>query len=334
MEATLRLVQAYLAEVLGSPPGIARLWAGSGLPFFVLDSLDLWELPILGERVVLAIDKRPGSLSPAEIANRVKKVRAKAGLTLYAAPTMTFDERRRLIEHKVPFVVPGNQLYLPDLGIDLREHFRRRAEEAETSRMSPATQAVLIRHLLRRFYPEDDTPSDWRVSPTVRELGYTGMTGSRAVNELVELGLATVVRQGRSIYLRFPQGEGSQVWQDAKPFMRSPVLRTRWVREVPKDLEPHLRVAGEALLAKLTLLAEPDRAVYAVTREQWDAEEARHIVTRPEPGDTEVQIWSYSPSLMNNSADVDPLSLIVSMQDATDERVRMAVKDLEDKLLW
>jgi hypothetical protein len=32
-----------------------------------------------------------------------------------------------LIEQKVSFIVPGNQLYLPDLGLDLREYFRQRA---------------------------------------------------------------------------------------------------------------------------------------------------------------------------------------------------------------
>ncbi len=30
------------------------------------------------------------------------------------------------IAQKVPFIVPGNQLYLPDLGLDLREYFRQR----------------------------------------------------------------------------------------------------------------------------------------------------------------------------------------------------------------
>ena len=40
---------------------------------------------------------------------------------------MASYERKRLIEQKVPSIVPGNQLYLPDLGLDLREYFRRRA---------------------------------------------------------------------------------------------------------------------------------------------------------------------------------------------------------------
>ena len=45
---------------------------------------------------------------------------------VYVTGALASYERKRLIEQKVPFMVPGNQLYLPDLGIDLREYFRQR----------------------------------------------------------------------------------------------------------------------------------------------------------------------------------------------------------------
>lgn len=56
------------------------------------------------------------------------------------AATLACCERKRLIEQKVPLLVPGNQLYLPDLGIDLREYFRKPPTAPDTAR-SPATQA-------------------------------------------------------------------------------------------------------------------------------------------------------------------------------------------------
>jgi hypothetical protein len=62
---------------------------------------------------------------------------------VYVTGTLASYERKRLIEHKVAFLVPGNQLYLPDLGIDLREYFRRPPAAADTA-LSPATQAMLI----------------------------------------------------------------------------------------------------------------------------------------------------------------------------------------------
>jgi len=40
---------------------------------------------------------------------------------VYVRTRMTAFNRKRLIEQKVPFIVPGNQMYLPTLAIDLRE---------------------------------------------------------------------------------------------------------------------------------------------------------------------------------------------------------------------
>ena len=56
-------------------------------------------------------------------------------------------QRKRLIDHRVPFIVPGNQLYLPSFGMDLREFYRKLHETPET--FSPAAQVVLLYLLLR-----------------------------------------------------------------------------------------------------------------------------------------------------------------------------------------
>ena len=60
---------------------------------------------------------------------------------VYVTRTFAPYECKRLIEQKVPFLVPGNQRYLPDLGIDLREHFRKPTVAAHTA-LSPATRFI------------------------------------------------------------------------------------------------------------------------------------------------------------------------------------------------
>ncbi|MCK7468892.1 MAG: hypothetical protein MZU91_12730 [Desulfosudis oleivorans] len=67
-------------------------------------------------------------------AARLDKLRQLAGMpVVYVTRTLASYERKRLIEQKVPFLVPGNQLYLPDLGIDLREYFRKPTIAAQTA---------------------------------------------------------------------------------------------------------------------------------------------------------------------------------------------------------
>lgn len=52
-------------------------------------------------------------------------------------------ERRYLIEQKISFLALGNQLYLVELGIDLREYFHRK-KPAPIRALNPATQAMLL----------------------------------------------------------------------------------------------------------------------------------------------------------------------------------------------
>jgi hypothetical protein len=64
------------------------------------------------------------------------------GFIIYAQSTLSSYNRKPLLEHAIPFIIPGNQMYLPHLGIDLREHFRKLHKKDRT--FSPATQAVII----------------------------------------------------------------------------------------------------------------------------------------------------------------------------------------------
>jgi hypothetical protein len=140
-------VQAYLHETLGITPRV-RAWPGADkLPYFMQDAFEVRELKLLDRQLLLALDKRPDGPNkpgPANVRGQMDKLRQLAGMpVVYVTGTLASYERKRLIEHKVAFLVPGNQLYLPDLGIDLREYFRRPPAAADTA-LSPATQAMLI----------------------------------------------------------------------------------------------------------------------------------------------------------------------------------------------
>ena len=161
-------VHAYLHETLGIAPKV-RAWPGAGkLPYFLQDAFDVRELKLLDRQILLAIDKRPDKPGLANVRGQMDKLRQLAGMpVVYVTGTLASYERKRLIEQKVPFLVPGNQLYLPDLGIDLREYFRKPPAAPDTA-LSPATQAMLITVLLRRPWR-----AEWQPAEVVSELGYT-----------------------------------------------------------------------------------------------------------------------------------------------------------------
>lgn len=323
-------VQLYLHEVLGVAVRGVKPWTDAdALPYFLRDAFEFSEIELLGQPIVLAEGRADPNTPLSDIRTWIAKVSATAGQpAVYVTDALASYERKRLIAHKVPFIVPGNQLYLPDLGIDLREYFRQRAPAVDA--LSPSAQAMLIYALLRQ--PWD---ADWQPAEAASALGYTAMTLSRAVKELVAAGLATVHAAGRSRVLRM-QGAPGEVWEQAKPLLRTPVRSTVWVDGGTLPANAVGRPAGLSALARLSMLAEPRWPVYALTSAEWKAATEAGVRELPEaaPGAQEWQVWCYSPALAPQAMTVDPLSLTLSLQDSTDERVQSALDELKGHFPW
>lgn len=323
-------VLRYLHEVLGiDAPGVEP-WTGAGqLPYFLQDAFQFCELELLGQPVILAMAAADARTSLSEIRLWVSKVGALAGHpVVYVTDALPSYDRRRLIEQKVPFIVPGNQLYLPDLGLDLREHFRQRATPTEA--LSPSAQAMLISALLHQPWQ-----SDWQPSSVAAVLGYTPMTVSRAVKELTGTGLATAYTVGRSRWLKM-EHPPEQIWERAKPMLRTPVKRVAWVAACVDVRYRPTRMAGLSALARHSMLTEPRWPVYAMAATDWKVATEAGIQELPEPeaGAQQWQLWSYSPALMWDTDIVDPLSLTLSLQDSADDRVQLALDELKGLLPW
>lgn len=321
----------YLKEVLGiESPGVKPWVRANELPYFIRDIFQFSELELLGQPVVLAIARAEVKQSLSEVKVWLGKVMTLAGHpAVYVTNALASYERRRLIVQKVPFIVPGNQLYLPDLGLDLREYFRQRAPATEAA-LSPSAQAMLITALLRQPWQPD-----WQPSRIATQLGYTPMTQSRAVKELTAAGLATAHTVGRSCWLRM-ELPPDQVWERAKPALRTPVRRTFWVAANGFVAHRPSRLAGLSALSRYTMLAEPKWPVFALTAADWKAATAAGVRELPEPeaGTQEWQLWSYSPALLPDANMVDPLSLTLSLQENADDRIQLALDQLKGQLPW
>ena len=321
----------YLQEVLGiEAPGVKPWARANELPYFLRDAFQFSELELLGQPVVLAIGRADAKQSLREVRTWLDKVKSLAGHpAVYVTDALASYDRRRLIEQKVPFIVPGNQLYLPDLGLDLREYFRQRAPAMEAA-LSPSAQAMLITALLRQPWQ-----SDWQPSKVAVALGYTRMTLSRAVKELTAAGLATAYTVGRSRWLRM-ELPPEQTWERAKPALRTPVRRTVWVAARGIVAHRPSRFAGLSALAHYSMLTEPKWPVYAMTAADWKAATDAGVRELPEPeaGAQEWQLWSYSPALVPDTNMVDPLSLTLSLQENADDRIQLALDELKGQLPW
>ncbi len=322
-------VQVYLHEALGADARIRRWGGAQKLPYFLQDAFDLHELQLRDKQILLASGRKERLPALSTLRAQLDKLAHIAERpVVFATSTLASYERKRLVEQKIPFVVPGNQLYLPDLGIDFREYFRQ-PKEAVTA-FTPATQAIFIAALLRREWEGELRPAE-----AIAELGYTAMTLSRAIRELTAAGLVVASREGRARGVRVNHPP-AQAWEHAAPFLRSPVKRAIWVdyRGRAKGLHPLL--AGLSALASYSMLAEPEHPVYALGPVQWKIAQDAGVkaLPVPQPDASLWQVWSYTPSLMKRAAKVDPLSLTLSLQGEQDDRVQQALDELRGQFPW
>ncbi|MFN0055197.1 MAG: MarR family transcriptional regulator [Planctomycetales bacterium] len=273
------------------------------------------------------VDRGEEPPPPATIRKKMDQVQPKwQGELIYVCQQVASHQRKRLIEQRVPFIVPGNQLYLPMLGIDLREHFRRQRQKS--LKVKPATQALVL-HLLLHDDDSLRTPVDF-----AERLGYTKMTMSRALDELEAEQLCDVTREGRERRLRLKEGR-KQLWESVLPLLQAPTQQRYYLR-----LHPDQKLgitAGLTALASYSMLAAPHTPTIAVSHKNWHVSRQspdRRIVHPDDPDATEVEVWSYDPTLFAKHGIADRLSLYLSLRENSDERVQLSLKEMMEDVTW
>lgn len=331
MTALDAAIRTYLTEVLPLREVEVRPFADTGaLPYFLRDAYDMRELTLGRRRLVLALQRDAERTPLARVRTQIQKIAAATGMpVVYVPPTLASYERKRLIEQHVPFLVPGNQLYLPDLGVDLREHFRKPQQQTDEA-LSPSAQAIVIAALLNRpWRPEHAAPE------LAGRLGYTPMTWSRASREIAATGVAALHTVGRARNLRFLQGP-KETWERIRSRLRSPVKRIA-IATPPNEQRNTLAThAGLSALAAQTMLAEPQTACYAFDAAGWQAARDAGWSEQlgADSGTVEVQVWAYRTDIAERGPNVDPLSLWLSLQGTDDERVQAALDELMEAISW
>lgn len=317
----------YLKETLDIDAR-PKQWLGTGsLPIFLRNMYIFFEVRILGMHCLVMATKDKTEQTPTTIQKHMLQVRKKwHHEVIYVQQKVTAYNRKRLIQHKIPFVVPLNQMYLPFLGIDLREHFKN-IRETEAS-FSPSTQVVVLYYLSQN--------SQLRLTPKTLagELGYSIMTMTRALDELDGTGLGTIAMEGRERVLRFNQNK-KQVWETALERLRSPVKKKLWIKTHSNKLLG--MKAGLSALAHYSNMAEPANPVLALGGKQWKKVHATDGVMTldiAESNATELEVWSYSPKLFANKGVVDRFSLFLSMRADNDERVQSALESMMEHVEW
>ncbi|MCS7466136.1 hypothetical protein NZK35_05540 [Stieleria sp. ICT_E10.1] len=336
MENSGEHLRRYFDDVLGLQISLEP-WPGvSRLPLVFRNRYRLFVSRLLGSDCLFMMDQKVGRTASNirrhmdivqekwQAANEPGESDHDPQLVIYVADAAGSDERLRLIEQKIPFVIPGNQMYLPMLGMDLREHFRR--VQQPVTKFSPSTQAAVILLLV------ETEPRAYDAVALAERLNYSKMTVSRAFNELLSLELDLIQTDGRARVLRH-SGSRRDLWTTCLSLMETPVRH----RQKVTGGEVSGIIAGLPALATRSMLAKPANQCLAVTTEQWsEIKERSDLKPTPmeDPDAIEIEMWGYDPALFASAGVCDPFSLYLSLKDETDERVEGALEEMMEAIEW
>jgi DNA-binding HxlR family transcriptional regulator len=324
MKAMGNDISSYVNQVIGQAIKIKPWPDTAALPVFLRTTYSFYSTTIISHPCLLIIDKAREENPPTVIKKHLEQIgKAWSGSIIYVRQSISSYARKRLIEHKIPFIVPGNQLYIPDLGFDLREHMNKLRSAPES--LSPSAQVLVLYALNNRFY--DPFTADL----FVKRIGYTTMTFSRVLNELQSIGLAVVTSKGKKCFLEFSE-KGRGLWDLALPYLSSPVKKEALSR-LSGTLLKKAKDSGLSALSSYSMLSKPPVPAVALCEEDVSSHKPTEIPFEEE-GVYRTEVWKYDPNLLSDGNRVDRLSLFLSLRDNMDERVQSALEKMLEEMKW
>lgn len=326
MQHSVQSLETYLCETLHTPVRLERWRQAATLPAYLTGRYDFFDGTVGSVHILFLQSTEEPVPSAAKKHERALQANW-TGPVAFAFERIAPRTRQRMISEGLSFVVTGNQVYLPALGVNLRERYQTRVQT--TDRLRPSAQ-VLFLHVLANPSPASNTPSG-----LARRLGYTAMAMGQALNQLEDAKLVNVHKEGRERLFELA-GEPDDLWQQAQPLLASPINRRRYLVGVAPSVRKGL-AAGLSALSTYSALAEPTVTAVALgkvgARTLLDARGAEELPTADE-AELEVEVWSYEPGLLSEGPAVDRLSLYLSLRDDTDERIHSALDEMMRGVRW
>ena len=288
----------------------------SKLPLYITGAYELRTGALFGRNICFAFVDKDAECTPLQYSQRALALEQMTGLLpVFVMESLVSYNAHRLTKHRVNFIVPGKQLFLPSLLIDLG---KTQKETTETETIPATAQLIILYHLEVALLHE-------KTGKEIAGLiGASTANVTRAIKWLTSRGLVEFVGN-KAKHLRFVQS-GKTLWMTACELLRSPVLKT-----VYTDNEPQGLICGQNALSEYGMLLEANHKMVAIGPKEYRAIKQS---TDPTHGENEVQVWMYNPGNLAKVFLVDKLSLYLSLRDSSDERVQKELKSLIEEMTW
>jgi phosphoribosylformylglycinamidine (FGAM) synthase PurS component len=340
MEHKMKKTLKYIEETMGIQPTatpIAKTYLDR-LPMYIHETFRLYRTDLFNTEIILAELKNDDELSIQQTEKQVQQIKNLLNQKVVVVlENVQAYNRKRLIEKGINFIVPGKQLYMPDLLIDMRESFVHPMTKQKNETLLPSAQFLLIYHIIHRY-------QQWKLEEhpfkkIAQKLGYTPMAITNAIDNLKYHELVEVEGE-KEKFIRF-RYERNELWNIAQQqnLLVNPVIKTVYVDEKPKGL--FLLRCNASALPEYTDLNPSRQEYFAIEKAVFYGLQKSNALMNPNDyeGKYALEVWKYNPltlvdELPNDMAVVDPLSLHLSVKDSRDERIEMALDQILEKFIW
>lgn len=298
-----------------------------GLPLYMVSGRRCYRLTMDEHAFLLVKLSETDKFGAVALAKQMKWYRDKTGMeTAFWFGKLTKSQRGALIERKIPFISVPDQIYLPFLGVMLRNNFTKKTD-VNSDKMMPATQSLFLYILYHK-------QNDYILKKQAAEdLSLTRTSITRASRQLKEMGLIAEEPCGKEIHM-IPQAGGRELFEKAKGFLIDPVQKKLCIRD--EETLPDLYLAGESLLSRHSMLGVPRYETYAVYKEAIERGTLEQVDPLWQPDNKAIflELWKYDPSLFAVNNEVDPVSLFMSLSGNSDERVQGELEEYLEDFKW
>ncbi len=319
-------MKKYLAEIFGISVKIENWDGKSKLPLYLRNKREYFVLS-MGNMQSVLMKNNSDNFNVSSFEKEMQEIEkyAEMSVILWLDAVSTY-QRNALVKNRIPFIVPNSQIFVPELGMSLKEFCAGKREKVE--KVSAATQFLLLYFIYQKKNEEKSQ------SEIAEYLNMSAMNVSRAVQELQELGLVESRKEGTSKVIK-SVATGKELYQLSSEYLQSPVQKKIYVSLKYFDMD--LPFAGETALAKKSMLNYPKCTVFAMDKKLVKDIPQEAIVEPKLMTDNdyiEIELWKYNPSVYISDEMVDIVSLVQSLKDVEDERVEMQIEEIMEEYEW
>ena len=326
MHEVIPVLKKYIKEVAGTEVNITDVPETTlrKLPVFMVHSYSYMTCNLFGRHIVLMI--RNGENEPAD---QIRKHLELAGnkfnalMVAVLGPIESYN-RLRLIEKRIPFIIPGKQMFLPELFIDFNEMGKNEIEIPQI--MQPSTQFLLLYHL------QVQSLEGMNLKSIADQLDFMPMTITRAAYYLHNSGLARL-EGTKEKFLSFNKSN-LELWNVAEPLMTNPIKKTHYLTGYVSDSGTY--ISNINALSHYTDLSDDVINHYAVKQGYLKQLVGANLKEFSKiEANIYIEEWKYNPYLLTkNTKYVDKLSLYLCLKEANDDRTKMALQQLINSIEW